>query len=195
MKHTLTVNREVSVVKIAICGRLRSGKDTAAHHLYIRHGFDKVAFGDELKRTVGEAFPWMASGPNKPRAFLQQYGQLMREIDPEVWVKHVERKVGGIIDFRVNTNADQIGIVITDLRQRNEYDWCRRNGFTIIRVTAPDDVRIARAIEAGDDFTVHDLAHPTELEIDNFSVDYEVSNDSTVDGLKAKIDAILEAIN
>jgi dephospho-CoA kinase len=59
-------------------------------------------------------------GPNKPRALLQQYGQLMREIDPQVWIRHVERKVNGIIDFRVNTNAERIGIVLTDVRQQNE---------------------------------------------------------------------------
>jgi dephospho-CoA kinase len=193
MKHTLTVNREVSVTKIALCGKLRSGKDTAANHLYIRHGFDEVAFGDALKRTVNEVFPWMV-GPNKPRALLQQYGQLMREIDPQVWIRHVERKVNGIIDFRVNTNAKVIGIVITDLRQPNEYEWARANGFTIIRVTAPDEVRIGRAIQAGDDFNVHDLAHSTELEIDNFTVDYTVENNGTVDELKAKFDAVLEAI-
>ncbi|PFP30236.1 hypothetical protein COJ96_05860 [Bacillus sp. AFS073361] len=193
MKHTLNVNREVDVIKIAICGRIRSGKDTAAEHLYIKYGFDRIAFADALKRTVSEIFPWMI-GPNKPRALLQQYGQLMREIDDSVWIKHAERKVNGTIDFRVNTGSDRIGIVITDLRNPVEYDWARANGFTLIRVTAPDDVRIARAIKAGDDFTVHDLCHETELAIDTFEVDNEVQNDGTVDELKAQIDAILSQL-
>jgi dephospho-CoA kinase len=91
--------------------------------------------------------------------------------------------------------ADQIGIVLTDVRQQNEVDWCRTEGFTIIRVTAPDEVRIGRAIKAGDDFTVHDLTHSTELEIDNFDVDYEISNDGTVADLQTKIDAIITKIN
>jgi dephospho-CoA kinase len=193
MKHTINVNREVDVVKIALCGKLRSGKSLISNHLYIKHSFDEVAFGDALKRTVAEAFPWVY-GPNKPRALLQQYGQLMRQIDPQIWVKHVERKIDGIIDFRVNIGADRVGIVLSDVRQQNEVDWCRANGFTIIRVTAPDEERIARAIVAGDDFTVHDLAHETELEIDNFDVDYTVDNNVTVDDLKRKIDEIMEGI-
>ncbi|MFE5278591.1 hypothetical protein ACFQ9F_30120, partial [Bacillus cereus] len=85
---------------------------------------------------------------SKPRALYQQFGQLMRQIDGDVWVKHVERKVEGIVDYR-STHDHHIGVVITDLRQPNEYEWARRNGFTIIRVTAPDDVRRQRAEQAG----------------------------------------------
>jgi dephospho-CoA kinase len=194
MKHTINVNREVSVVKIALTGKLRAGKDEVAQHLYIRHGFDRVAFGDALKRNAHAVFPWISDG-TKPRALYQTYGQLMREIDPGVWVKHAEQAVKGAIDFRVNTGAERIGIVLTDVRQQNEVDWCRSNGFTLIRVTAPDEVRIARAIAAGDDFSVHDLCHETELSIDKFDVDFEVINDGTVDELKAQIDAIMAQLN
>jgi dephospho-CoA kinase len=118
----------------------------------------------------------------------------MREIEPDIWIRHAERKIRGTIDFRVNTGAEKIGVVITDLRQPNEYEWARTEGYTIIRVTAPDEVRIGRAIAANDDFTVHDLAHPTELEIDNFDVDYSITNDGTVEELKAQIDDILTQI-
>jgi dephospho-CoA kinase len=193
MRHTLNVNREVSVTKIALTGKLRAGKDEVAQHLYIRHGFNRVAFGDALKRQAHEVFPWIPQS-SKPRALFQAFGQLMREIDPDVWVKHAERAVNGAVDFRVNTGAERVGIVLTDVRQANEVAWCRENGFTLIRVTAPDEVRIARAIEAGDDFTVHDLAHSTELAIDGFAVDCEIVNDGSVDDLKRKIDEIMEAI-
>jgi dephospho-CoA kinase len=193
MKHTINVNREVDVIKIAFTAKLRAGKDTAAQHLHIRYGFDKVAFGDALKRTVNEVFPWV-TGPNKPRALLQQYGQLMRQIDCDVWIKHAERAVNGAVDYRVNTGSEQVGVVITDVRQQNEVDWCLENGFTLIRITAPDEDRIARAIAANDDFTVRDLAHSTELAIDSFAVDYEIHNDGTVDELKRKVDEIMEAI-
>jgi dephospho-CoA kinase len=191
LKHTINVNREVSVVKIALTGKLRVGKDEASNYLYIKHGFNRVAFGNALKRYAHAVFPWINYG-TKPRAIYQQFGQLIREIDPNVWVKHAEQAVKGTIDFQVSMGVEQIGIVLTDVRQDNEVAWCRENGFTLIRVTAPDEVRIARAIEAGDDFTVHDLAHETELEIDKFSVDYEIVNDGSVDDLKRQVDTILE---
>jgi dephospho-CoA kinase len=119
----------------------------------------------------------------------------LREIEPDVWIRHAERTIRGTIDFRVSTGAEKIGVVITDLRQPNEYEWARTEGYTIIRVTAPDDVRIGRAIKAGDDFCENDLDHSTELEIDNFAVDYTVENNGTVDELKEKIDAILTDID
>jgi dephospho-CoA kinase len=190
MKHTINVNREVSVVKIALTGKLRSGKDTAANHLYIRHSFNRVAFGDAMKRCAHEAFPWVSEF-SKPRSLYQNYAQAMRQIDPDVWIKHAERAVIGAIDFRVNTGAEHVGVVITDVRQQNEVDWCRSNGFTLIRVTAPDEDRIARAKLAGDSFTEADLGHETESHIDGFAVDYEIHNDGSVDDLKAHVDAIL----
>jgi dephospho-CoA kinase len=194
MKHMLNVNREIPVVKIALSGRLRSGKDTVAHHLYIRHGFDRIAFGTALKRIAHDTFPWVSEF-SKPRALYQNVGQLMRQIDNEVWIKHAEQAVKGAIDFRVHTGAEKVGVVITDVRQQNEVDWCRANGFTLIRVTAPDEDRIARAIAAGDDFSVHDLSHETELAIDTFECDFDVVNKGTVEELKAQVDSILTQIS
>jgi dephospho-CoA kinase len=193
MKQTINVNREVSVVKIAFTAKLRAGKDTAAHHLYIRHGFDRVAFGDAMKRCAHEAFPWVSEF-SKPRSLYQNYAQAIRQIEPDVWIKHAERAVKGAIDFRVNTGAEKVGVVITDLRQPNEYEWARANGFTIIRVTAPDEDRLFRAKLAGDVFTEADLEHETESHIDSFDCDYEIQNDGTVDELKAQIDAVLTSI-
>jgi dephospho-CoA kinase len=194
MKTTIKVEREIPVVKIALTGKLRAGKDELAHHLYIRHGFDRVAFGDALKKNAHATFPWVSEF-SKPRALYQSYGQLMRQIDPDVWIKHAERAVKGAIDFRVNTGAEQIGVVITDLRQPNEYEWARNNGYTIIRVTAPDEDRIARAKIAGDDFNEADLEHETESHIDSFDCDYEIHNYGSIDDLKAQIDTILAQIN
>jgi dephospho-CoA kinase len=190
MKHTLSVNREIPVVKIALTGKLRSGKSIVGNHLYIRHNFNEVAFGDALKRTAHETFPWVSEF-SKPRALYQSVGQLMRQIDNEVWIKHAEQAVKGAIDFRVHTGAEKVGVVITDVRQQNEVDWCRANGFTLIRVTAPDEDRIARAIAAGDNFDEEDLEHETESYIDGFSVDAEISNSGTIDELKAQIDEII----
>jgi dephospho-CoA kinase len=193
MKHTIKVEREIPVIKIALSGRLRSGKDTIANHLYIKHSFNRVAFGDALKKNAHATFPWVSEF-SKPRALYQQFGQLMRQIEPDVWIKHAEQAVKGAIDFRVNTGAEKVGVVITDLRQPNEFEWAKANGFTIIRVTAPDEDRMWRAKLAGDDFNEADLEHETESHIDGFAVDFEIHNDGTVEELKAQIDAILEAI-
>ncbi len=194
MIHTLKVEREVKVIKIALTGKLRSGKDEVAKHLYLKSYFGKVAFGDELKRLYHETFPWIPELP-KPRAGYQRYGQLMRhEFDQDVWIRHTERKVNDMISVRVNLGDEKIGVVITDLRQPNEYEWARKSGFTVIRVTAPDVLRIERARRAGDNFTEADLEHETEQNIDSYEVDYEIINDGSLGELKAKVDEVLADI-
>jgi dephospho-CoA kinase len=193
MKHTLNVNREITVTKVILGGKLRSGKDTVAEHMWLMHGFDRYAFADKVKDVAHAMFPGIPREP-KPRKLYVDVGEKGTEIDSLVWVKLVERQIENHIQLMAEMGHTEINVVITDLRKPAELEWARANGYTVIRVTAPDEVRIARAIEAGDDFTVHDLAHETELAIDGFAVDFEVHNEGTVDDLKRKIDEIMEAI-
>lgn len=194
MKHEVTVERNVTITKIAITGQMRSGKDEVAKYLMMYRDYSKFAFGDALKRTAHEVFPWIAS-ESKPRRLYQMYGQTMRMLDKNVWVSHVERQMNRTIEYNLGQGASEIGIVVSDLRQQNEYDWCRKNGFTIIRVTAPDELRIERAKMAGDSFSDADLAHETEQAISGFDVDFEIANVGDVEELRAKVDAVLAEIN
>lgn len=177
---------------IAITGRLRSGKDAVAEYLAREHGYTRFAFGDELKRYYHELF-----GPAeaKPREGYQWFGQVMRERDPDIWV----RKCFEAID-RAQTAWDDVLLyeydtttraVISDLRQPNEFDRCRSEGYTIIRVTAPEALRIDRAIKSADNFALADLTHDTESHVDSFAVDYEIVNDGTLADLYAKVDGII----
>lgn len=176
------------VIKIALCGKMRSGKDAVSTYLAVDHGFNApIAFGDALKDVAHRAFFDVPREP-KPRA-LYQFMNVMREYDPDVWVKHVAMRVEYALESR-NTR----GIVISDARQANEIEWCRANGFTIVRVTASDDVRIARAERVNDVFTTEDLSHPTELEVDGFAVDYELINDGTYAELCEKVDELVSEI-
>lgn len=193
MKTEIEVNRTVTVTKIALTGKLRSGKDAVANRLYIRAMFDRIAFGDKLKELYHATLPWVPEHP-KPRAGYQAFGQDMRRLYGEdIWIKHVERTVEASINFRKRLD-DHIGIVITDLRQPNELEWARANGFTIVRVTAPEADRLSRAQLAGDSFDAKDLSHDTEQHVDGFEVDYEIVNDGTIDELYAKVDALLTEI-
>lgn len=168
-------------VKIAICGPLRSGKDMATAYLSLFYGFTPYAFGDSLKAFLFEIFPNVPREP-KPRHLLQRFGQIMREIDENVWLDACLRKV--------ERNNDSL-VLISDLRQPNEYERLKAEGYVIIRLHADTDVRVTRAIEAGDNFTVHDLIHETETNLDKFDVDYCVENNTTPDLLYDELDAIM----
>ncbi len=177
------------VIKIALTGKFRSGKDAVAERLFYEHGFEwPIAFGGKLKYYADRLFDVSEAGA-KPRKLYQQFGQLCRTIDEDVWVKHVEFSVNEALNSRTTS-----GIVIKDLRQPNEYEWCKRNDFVIVRVTAPEDVRLERAKHAGDIFEADDLAHDTESYVDSFEVDYEIANDGSLDELYAKVDELIKTI-
>ena len=176
-----------NVIKLAFIGKMRSGKDTAAARLATQHGFTMLAFGTALKASAHDIFPNVPRTP-KPRA-LYQFMNVMRDYDPQVWIKHVERSVEYALDRKTTQ-----GIVITDARQANELEWARSNGFKIVRVTAPEPVRIARAQSVGDVFDYEALTHPTETEVDGFDADYVLENDGDYMTLIVKVDALMAEI-
>lgn len=177
-------------LKIALTGRIASGKDSVANVLFTMHDFEyPIAFGTALKRLAHEIFPDVSRVP-KPRK-LYQFMNVMRDYDPDVWIKHAATSV------RV---AEQLGgrrgIVITDVRAQNEYEWAVANGFKIVRVSAPLDVRERRIQARGDEFSAEDLEHETEQLADQFTVDYELVNDTEdLAELERKVAEMLEALN
>jgi len=179
-------------IKLALCGKLRSGKSLVAGYLSLMHDFQPFAFGDALKNSFHRAFPQIPRQP-KPRAYYQAFGQWARAtIDENVWIDATMRKVDEYLAHN-QCNAP-LRVLIEDVRQQNEYDRLKREGFVFVRITAPDELRLERARKVGDDFTEADLAHETETFVDSFEVDYEVANDGTVDELCAKIDRILAEV-
>jgi dephospho-CoA kinase len=184
--------------KLAICGRIRSGKDTAANYLEENYAYQKFAFADDMKRMLHELFRDIPESP-KPRRAYQVFGEGIRQLDlpgaDHVWINSCMRKVNAHIWWHSEVDNRGANVLITDLRTQLEFDYLKANGYTVIRITAPDEDRIARAIAAGDDFTVHDLTHETEQAIDGFAVDYEIHNDGSVDDLKAQVDHTLAELS
>lgn len=181
---------------IAITGKFRSGKDTVAAHLVERYGYTRFAFGDELKRYANELFPQEFADGRKPRGLLQWLGETMRSRDPDIWVRKCFDNISWSYKIAENNGGSIVGtpVVISDLRQPNEYDRCRAEGYVIIRVSRPDSDRLASA-SATDNFDGAAVTHETESYVDGFAVDYEIINDGTVDELLAKVDDLMAMIN
>jgi dephospho-CoA kinase len=192
------------VKPIALCGQLRAGKDAAAEYLVRQYGYTRFAFGDELKRYSHELFG--GNPAEKPRELYQWFGQTMRERDPDIWLrKCFENITDWNTLWRLSEAENKLSYsprelspflpVITDLRQPNEHERCRAEGYVIIRVTAPESIRLERARQAGDAFTAESLTHDTESHIAGFVVDYEVENAGTLAELYAQIDAIMAGVS
>jgi dephospho-CoA kinase len=183
-------------MKLAICGKMRSGKSVLAGYLALMHDFQPFAFADAMKDAAHRAFPAVPRTP-KPRALYQSFGEWARgHFGADVWVREVERRVA---DYEKRQTCGcgvvkPVRVLVTDLRVQAEYDWLRANGYTIIRVTAPAELRMARAREAGDQFSAEDFEHGTETAVDGFDVDAEIFNDGTTEDMTNQFDEILSEI-
>lgn len=175
------------MIKIALTGKMRSGKTSIAEWLELFYGFKQLAFGDALKRFANQIFGY--TGP-KNRELYQWFGQKMRERDPDVWIKHLN----AVFEEIVEDYGNDARIVISDLRQPNEYKYCRAEGFKIIRVNCPEEKRFIRAINDGDVFSRSDFYHETEQYVDKFEVDFEVDNSGTWHETVCKIAEIMEEL-
>lgn len=174
---------------IGLIGKLRAGKDAAAAYLAENYGYTRFAFGDSLKYDFHRRYPEIPRNP-KPRLGYQYHGQLLREhIDENIWVRkclaEVQRAYYASFDFCA---------VITDVRQLNEAHALKSAGYVLIRVEAPESIRIQRAIESGDTFNLRDLTHDTETQLDGFVADYTVQNSGTLDELYRQIDEIMTGL-
>jgi len=182
------------VRKFAICGLARTGKDTVADYLESKYHFEKFAFASDMKRIFHELFPNVPPIP-KPRRAYQVFGEGIRKLElvgaESVWIDGCLRKVVAYIWWQAEVDERGANVVITDLRLPAEYERLKDEGFTIIRVNAPEDVRLDRARILSDVFNEKDLAHETESYVDAFEVDYELNNDGSLDELFAKVDDLM----
>lgn len=160
------------MIKVAITGKIRSGKDTLGK-FFIEKGATEFKFGDGIGRIIREYFPEVVIH-GKPRRHYQIIGQSLRELNPDVWVNYTLGKVSKM-EIMYPEQA-QYGVVITDLRQYNEYLVLKSKGYTIIKVECPYEDRVRRMQDKGDSFTPEDLEHPTETGIDLIPADYVIHN-------------------
>nr|WP_205770190.1 hypothetical protein [Bacillus thuringiensis] len=180
--------------KIAITGKARSGKTELSHYAWMLYGFKEFDFSAVLKDEFHRLFPHIPRDP-KPRAYYQKFGQWLREIDPDIWIKMTMDKVHEYcFEDALNKVNHKSKVLVNGVRQPNEYQRLRDEDFTIIRVSASDDLRIDRVHSAGDLFTEADLAHDTESHIDTFEVDYEINNNGELIQLYGQFDKIMKDI-
>lgn len=172
-------------LRIAVTGRLRSGKDSVADILQERDYFTVYRFADGITDIIEQYFSDDLK-IGKPREHYQVIGQSLRQLDENVWVKalHRKRQLGHVIHNEL----------ITDVRQPNEVKYCEDHGFKIIKVVADEEIRKQRAFHAGDTWVDSQLQHPTERAVDCIVPDYQIHNNGTFDELVEKVNAVYQQI-
>ncbi|WP_251642204.1 hypothetical protein [Paenibacillus illinoisensis] len=184
-------------------GKLRAGKDEVARYLTSKYGYTSFAFGAELKRDFHRRYREIPRDP-KPRVGYQMHGQLMREYYGEdVWINacldeiaHIRDNVGvGKLMRYYDELSEPFRAVITDTRQLNEAERLKAEGYVLIRVEAPEALRIQRAVSSGDRFNLRDLTHGTETALDDYAADFTVTNDADLAHLYRQIDEVIRQLS
>lgn len=198
-------------VKIAITGRFRRGKDTLAAMLQtlLITPTTQLRFADALKTELAEMtlnymkppeyvtvvedgnMPMVAVVPGGHKAWneymrerrdinglgWQWWGEFRRQTCGEdYWVKHpLFRQRYGEALLNIHN------IIIADMRHHVEVDWCKRNGFHLIRIEGP----------CRTEGEARDPNHASERYIDVLEVDAVVSNESSLTNLNTLARAVL----
>lgn len=168
------------VLRLAISGKMRSGKDSTAAYLVRRYGFARYAFADRLKEVAQELFS-MPQGV-KNRHLLVELGRKMCEIDKLVWVNYVLGKMPLRQD-----------VVISDLRFRYEYHALRAFDFVMVRVNIGEWERERRVEKYGSKVDLALLKDPSETDLDDTPFDF-VLDGTTYEGLYEGVNKMMAAL-
>ena len=158
-------------MKLALFGKIRSGKDTVGQILVNDYSFTRVAFGDGIKKIIDELFP-TAWDMGKPRKHYQHIGQELRKLDADVWVNSLLKRAEDIRVQNLLYRGIETNFVVTDGRQLNEARKLREQGYKIITVVSYEKTRIERMKKAGDNFSMEMLQHDTEQQVDLIEPDF-----------------------
>ena len=183
---------------IALCGLMRSGKDTIADHLTEHYNYTHMKIAGTLKTVVGTLFnftPDQLENDTKdvidphwgitPRAAMQFVGteimqyeiqRLLPNIGRTFWMKSLIAKIQKApVDTR---------FVISDMRFKHEYQY-------LVDTYSREDVYVIRVTRPGYNVTGASTSHVSEHEFTGIPANLEVINDSTIESLYKKIDSAL----
>jgi len=119
-------------MKIAICGKMCSGKSTIANMLKEYDDRFKIfSFGNKIKVLANELFDMDLK--NKDRSLMIAIGSKMREINPDVWVNYI-----------IKETKDEEFCIIDDLRFQNELDILEKNDWKIISLNISEELQTER---------------------------------------------------
>ena len=174
---------------IALAGGMGAGKSEVARYLTRHYGYASVKISQPIYEIAAELWGYEAA---TDRAKLQDLGEKMREIDPDVWINYY---VDHLKDFPDDP------VVNDTLRFPNEY-WALRNvGFVMVRVLAPEATRVDRLQKIGRIQDLDRLHHISETaligakaESQGIHFDYEIHNDTDKNSLGKEIARLMKSI-
>jgi len=132
-------------VKLALTGKAGSGKDYLADYLIQKYGFHRLSFSDQLKKIASTVFNWLQFNyppEQKTKPLNVNTGfEIITQSPREIWMffnnlKSIEKHIFvRMLNEEYNQAIKQYpNIIITDIRFRNEFKWCKQHDFYIIGI-------------------------------------------------------------
>ena len=148
-------------MKVAICGKMASGKTTLANRLCNEENYTKLSLAGMVKEVAYTVFNM--NPDNKDRKLLQQIGMKMREIRPMVW-----------IDYIIEESNGYEYVVVDDVRFINEVKQFKEKGWKLVKLEITDEIQKSRLQNTYDDWESHwnNRDDPSEAEVDKIPIEW-----------------------
>lgn len=127
-------------MRIAVLGKMGSGKTYISKLLTEKYNLEIYSFGTKIKNIAYELF----NMEKKDRKLLQTIADYMKYIDKDVWVNYIIKQ----IQYKDN-------IIIDDLRFKNEADSLKKLGFIIIGLDIDESTQQMRLREKYSNYIEH----------------------------------------
>jgi cytidylate kinase len=162
---------------IAIWARSGAGKSFATKYLEERYGYEACKPGAICREITLRLFG------EDSKTTLNKVNDALRKIEPNIWLR---------LGFEAVGRED--GILIDGIRFISNVDFCRQNGFLMVKIVASEATRLARLAARGQAFDLMvDGEHAGETEIENESFAHTVHNDhDDPAALYSQLDAIVD---
>ena len=183
------------MIKIAICGKANSGKDTLGliiSELLLEKNLKtkQIAFADPIKKIIKIIFPETKKaylyGPSDnrkkviPNAFLNgqplTYRRLLQNLGTDVCRQYNEDIWLNIMGYEIRKAEKKFGaFIVKDSRFRNEFDYLKSQGFSMLKIFRDAQLNISHQSESEQD----------SIRDEEFSL--LINNTGTIEDLRAII--------
>lgn len=167
-------------IRVGLSGKMRSGKDSAAHYLQAHYGIEQYAFADRMKELAIDLFG-MKPG-RKDRRLLVEFSRKMLELDRMVWVNYVLREIPIKSD-----------VCVSDVRYQHEYHALKAFGFVLVRVECDEETRLERVKTRGSAVDLALLEDQSETDLDSVLFDF-VLDGSSFESLYEGADVVMQSL-
>lgn len=180
--------------------------DKTSKDLQFLGDFPTYAFANKLKQIISIIFPGCDNRALYGSSELRQnkitsnlnislpdwvtyrkvacdLGKAMREYNPIIWIAHVDKLFQKELKFESihhKFENNKIPFIISDLRFIEEYEWAKKNKFTLIRIKRNNHLKS------------DDVSEVEQDQISDDKFDFIIENNGSLDDLEKQLQKVIE---